>query len=269
MGWPGAPFLLLLCFLVLVEVSSTLKVIQNPPLIQAPLGNSVQMTCEIDFHQEAEKVKLEWIQEGNLSLYCKVSVYLQKSPNCCQNGSTNGNRVYCVWNSTRFLLKIDNVSKEDSGLFFCNVLREIPPPYIQQRGNGTILEVQEKNTEDPGSSGDAPFSTLPNEVSQTSPRYDPIIWPYIASVGTVVVILVAVVTWYCTHKWRKSSSSGAADPFYENVIRIRKQQAAKTSTPQERRQHSHYTIKPTHKCRHMEQRTKLEVGAPKAGMKRC
>nr|XP_033812451.1 cytotoxic T-lymphocyte protein 4-like isoform X5 [Geotrypetes seraphini] len=240
MGWPGISFLLL-CFLVLIEISRTLNVSQSPPLIQSSLGKSVEMTCEIHFSKNTEKIKLEWIREGNLSLHCHISVYLQKSSNCCMNSLVNWKWTNCSWDNPRFLLKIDNISKEDSGLFICKVTREIPPPYRVQQGNGTTLEVQ-----------------------------DPIIWPYIASAGTVV-ILVFVVTWYCMQKRRKSSSnsSSAVEPFYENVIRIRKKQTAKTSTPQVKRHQSHYTMKPTHKCRSMEQRSKLEAGAPKAGMKRC
>nr|XP_033812448.1 uncharacterized protein LOC117365766 isoform X2 [Geotrypetes seraphini] len=269
MGWPGISFLLL-CFLVLIEISRTLNVSQSPPLIQSSLGKSVEMTCEIHFSKNTEKIKLEWIREGNLSLHCHISVYLQKSSNCCMNSLVNWKWTNCSWDNPRFLLKIDNISKEDSGLFICKVTREIPPPYRVQQGNGTTLEVQaEKSTEESGGSGDASFFTWPNEVSQTIPRYDPIIWPYIASAGTVV-ILVFVVTWYCMQKRRKSSSnSSSAEPFYENVIRIRKKQTAKTSTPQVKRHQSHYTMKPTHKCRSMEQRSKLEAGAPKAGMKRC
>ncbi|EMP24238.1 Transmembrane and immunoglobulin domain-containing protein 2 [Chelonia mydas] len=130
---------LLLLLLAARKEAGTLQVRQDPAQILAPLGGSVELSCQIDAAQHWERLRVEWRREGALRALCQVVLDNTSVSNCCKGmEGCDDARLGFTWHPPKFTLRMGNISKDDVGQYMCVATVEIPV-YLQATGNGTML----------------------------------------------------------------------------------------------------------------------------------
>ncbi|XP_030048452.1 uncharacterized protein LOC115462595 isoform X2 [Microcaecilia unicolor] len=155
MTFPFQLVLLTFCMDCLELTTDRLNVTQTPTEIRVHEENSTEISCSWDI-KEAERIKVEWykksvnVSEDNgiflLSSYC---LYYKNGTITDLNSTyelRSDNRIHfsgTIENKTAF--KIKSVNKNDTGMYYCEVTIEIPPPYVKMQGNGTTVFVEMKD----------------------------------------------------------------------------------------------------------------------------
>ncbi|XP_048459678.1 uncharacterized protein LOC125484535 [Rhincodon typus] len=124
-------------------IPDRIKVSQTPPEINVSEGNSINMECSCEEDVQVESIRADWTKDSESILNATSS-----------NGSVNQayiNRLSYSVENTKSKVTIKSITRDDAGLYRCNMLIEIPPPVRRGYGNGTILTVQaHKNTPELG-----------------------------------------------------------------------------------------------------------------------
>ncbi|CAM5176946.1 unnamed protein product [Eretmochelys imbricata] len=198
---------LLLLLLAARKEAGTLQVRQDPAQILAPLGGSVELSCQIHAAQHWERLRVEWRREGALRALCQVVLDNTSVSNCCKGmEGCDDARLGFTWHPPKFTLRMGNISKDDVGQYMCVATVEIPV-YLQAEGNGTML-----NTSAADGGG-----WLRNHSR------DLVLWLGLAGAlaVTTLLLLLAVI---CCYK-RRCRDPGQA--IYVNVLFRKKQEEKK------------------------------------------
>ncbi|XP_051820581.1 uncharacterized protein LOC127540078 [Antechinus flavipes] len=132
------------CYLALIP-RENLIITQSPAgNLQLQVRQSVEITCSWNVSSEVEQFRVEWKKRN----YPKDSV---TSPWILDQGILIQKHLYNYTVSLQFssglrkeCLKLENVNKNHSGIYFCEITIEIPT-FVQGKGNGTFLTVKEKD----------------------------------------------------------------------------------------------------------------------------
>ncbi|XP_048397635.1 uncharacterized protein LOC125457469 [Stegostoma tigrinum] len=120
-------------------IADGIKVSQTPPEINISEGSSINMECSCEEDVQVESIRVDWNKDSESILNATSS-----------NGSVNQayiNRLSYTVEKTKSTVTIKSITRDDAGLYQCQMLIEIPPPVRKGNGNGTILTVQaHKNT---------------------------------------------------------------------------------------------------------------------------
>ncbi|KAG6934851.1 transmembrane and immunoglobulin domain containing 2, partial [Chelydra serpentina] len=136
------------------EAAGTLQVRQDPAWVLAPLGGSVELSCQINTAQRWERLRVEWQRDSAPRPLCQVVLNNASVSNCCRGvESCEDARLGFTWHPPTFTLRIGNVSKDDAGRYECKATVEIPV-YLQATGNGTLLNTSGRARALPGQRGD-------------------------------------------------------------------------------------------------------------------
>ncbi|XP_067871952.1 cytotoxic T-lymphocyte protein 4-like isoform X2 [Heterodontus francisci] len=170
-----------------------LTVIQSPTDVSAMEGDTVTMTCWIN--NSSKDRRIEWIkilpEQKTIVLTCKG--------NTTRFGSNYTKRTKHFLNDTVSTLSISHINLNDTGVYLCEVLIEIPPPVYRKSGNGTNLQVQVVSKEIAASS---------NDSATDSTR-----WILISCVSSIALI-VTVTTFFLARRLIKLKKE---EPMYVNV----------------------------------------------------
>ncbi|XP_020384678.1 cytotoxic T-lymphocyte protein 4-like [Rhincodon typus] len=141
----------MLIFQLLLSVvgnSVILMVTQSPPLLSAMEGETATMTCWIN--SSSLERRIEWSKV----LSEQKTLVLTSRGNITMPYLDYTERMKHSLNDTVSTLSISQINRNDTGMYFCEVLIEIPPPVVRMSGNGTHLHVQVVNNEMAVSSND-------------------------------------------------------------------------------------------------------------------
>uniref|UniRef100_A0A8C0G5S7 Ig-like domain-containing protein n=1 Tax=Chelonoidis abingdonii TaxID=106734 RepID=A0A8C0G5S7_CHEAB len=123
------------------EEAGTLKVRQDPAQILAPLGGSVELSCQINTTQRWKQLRVEWQRDRPLTVFCQVVLNNTSVSNCCRGlGVCDDARLSFTWHPPKFTLRMGNISEDDVGWYMCKAIVEIPV-YLDAMGNGTMLNI--------------------------------------------------------------------------------------------------------------------------------
>ncbi|XP_041039503.1 cytotoxic T-lymphocyte protein 4-like [Carcharodon carcharias] len=120
--------ILLLPHLASAGETGDLKITQLPQAINISEGESITMTCLWNI-SHSESVRVDWLKD-NINIVTKTNKGIYKS---------DGRKYIIERNYSN--LTIPNTVLNDSGLYHCEVLVEIPPPVHRAIGEGTLLIV--------------------------------------------------------------------------------------------------------------------------------
>ncbi|XP_069778948.1 uncharacterized protein [Narcine bancroftii] len=112
------------------EVTEKIEVLQTPPRIEAFEGDSISMQCSCAKGKRIEAIRVIWNKDTNILLHATTM------------NPAHINRSSSSINETTAELTIENIVQEDSGMYFCQIIVEIPGPVQRGAGNGTKLTVQ-------------------------------------------------------------------------------------------------------------------------------
>uniref|UniRef100_A0A674KCE6 Ig-like domain-containing protein n=1 Tax=Terrapene triunguis TaxID=2587831 RepID=A0A674KCE6_9SAUR len=119
--------------------SETLQVRQDPARILAPLGGSVELSCQINAAQHWERLRVEWRRDSAPRAFCQVVLDNASVSSCCRGmGACDDARLSFTWDPPEFTLRMGNISEDDVGWYVCKAIVEIPV-YLDATGNGTML----------------------------------------------------------------------------------------------------------------------------------
>ncbi|NP_001279065.1 uncharacterized LOC103181322 precursor [Callorhinchus milii] len=149
---------------IAAETTFRNNISQSPAEIEAVEGDSVTMTCSYKRDQKFESIRVEWTKESQLVLTGTSSNLSLKSTD----------RFSQVIRESGAILTIKNINLNDTGLYLCNVIVEIPI-LLKVNGNGTKLTVQERKEKN---------------------------WSLVGCVVLVVVIPIIAVLYY-KRRWKK------------------------------------------------------------------
>ncbi|XP_050790478.1 transmembrane and immunoglobulin domain-containing protein 2 [Gopherus flavomarginatus] len=206
--------LLLLLAAFLLEASEeagTLKVRQDPAQILAPVGGSVELSCQINTAQRWEQLRVEWQRDSPLMVFCQVVLNKTSVSNCCRGvGVCDDARLSFTWHPPKFTLRMSNINEDDVGWYVCKAIVEIPVN-LDATGNGTML-----NTSAAAEGG----GWLRNHSR------DLVLWLGLAGALaiTALLLLPAVI---CCYKRRRRDPGQA---IYVNVL-FRKKEEGKKDSP--------------------------------------
>ncbi|XP_038649278.1 uncharacterized protein LOC119963925 isoform X1 [Scyliorhinus canicula] len=127
------PLLIIQLILFLPHLASAsqtedINIIQLPQAINISEGESVTMTCLWNI-THSESVRVGWLKD-DMNIFTKIDKGKYKSDG----------REYII-EEKYSTLSITNTVQNDSGLYHCEVLVEIPPPVRRASGEGTLLNV--------------------------------------------------------------------------------------------------------------------------------
>ncbi|XP_029768145.1 transmembrane and immunoglobulin domain-containing protein 2 [Terrapene carolina triunguis] len=136
--------LLLAAFLLAAsKESETLQVRQDPARILAPLGGSVELSCQINAAQHWERLRVEWRRDSAPRAFCQVVLDNASVSSCCRGmGACDDARLSFTWDPPEFTLRMGNISEDDVGWYVCKAIVEIPV-YLDATGNGTMLNTSD------------------------------------------------------------------------------------------------------------------------------
>ncbi|KAH1174760.1 hypothetical protein KIL84_008751 [Mauremys mutica] len=204
--------LLLAAFLLAAsKEAGTLQVRQDPARILAPLGGSVELSCQIEAAQRWERLRVQWERGSPPTVFCQVVLNNTSVSNCCRGvGVCDDARLSFTWHPPKFTLRMGNISEDDVGWYVCKAIVEIPV-YLDAMGNGTML-----NTSAAAEGG----GWLRNHSR------DLVLWLGLAGALAVTLLLLppAVI---CCYKRRRRDPGQA---IYVNVL-FRKKQEGKKDGP--------------------------------------
>ncbi|XP_059821231.1 cytotoxic T-lymphocyte protein 4-like [Hypanus sabinus] len=112
-------------------VTENIKVFQTPPEIKAFEGDTINMQCSCEQDKTIESIRVDWTKDS-MPLIGVTTI-----------ASARVNRSYSSINETTAKLTIENIIRNDSGMYLCEMSVEIPAPVRKGQGNGTKLTVQE------------------------------------------------------------------------------------------------------------------------------
>ncbi|XP_043576886.1 cytotoxic T-lymphocyte protein 4-like isoform X1 [Chiloscyllium plagiosum] len=182
-----------LIFQLLLSVvgnSVILMVTQSPPYLSAMEGGTATMTCWIN--SSSLERRIEWSKV----LSEQRILVLSSKGNITKPYLDYTKRMKHFLNDTVSTLSIFPINRNDTGVYVCEVLIEIPPPVYRMSGNGTHLQVQVVNNEMAVSSND-------NTTGST--------WILIGCILSIILI-VSVTTSFLARKLIKKE-----EPMYVNV----------------------------------------------------
>ncbi|XP_051866221.1 uncharacterized protein LOC127567396 [Pristis pectinata] len=124
----------LYCVQVLAQVTAVvmeeIKVFQTPPEIKAFEGDTINMQCSCEQDETIESIRVDWTKDSKSLLQVTTM------------NPAHINRSFSSINETTAELTIENIVRHDSGMYFCEMFVEIPPPVQRGLGSGTKLTVQ-------------------------------------------------------------------------------------------------------------------------------
>ncbi|XP_060038220.1 transmembrane and immunoglobulin domain-containing protein 2 [Erinaceus europaeus] len=167
-----------------------LSVQQLEPHQKVVQGSSIQLTCRVTLPEVAEKLRLEWLKDGQMLCQALLSGR-HLSPGPC------GHRGHHVsWQPPEtFFLHLDHVTLNDSGDYVCGATLEIPL-LEEAKGNGSTLEVL---------AGENSDSSLPG--------------PHVALLLAGGVALTVTLTLLGSRfRSRRRRHLDSAHPLYSNVL---------------------------------------------------
>ncbi|XP_072439777.1 uncharacterized protein [Chiloscyllium punctatum] len=118
-------------------VPNRINVSQLPPEINACEGDSINMECSCEDDVQMESIRVDWTKDSKSILNATSS-----------NGSVNQayvDRLSYSVEKAKSKLTIKSITRDDAGLYRCNMVIEIPAPVRKGNGSGTILTVQADN----------------------------------------------------------------------------------------------------------------------------
>ncbi|XP_048416026.1 uncharacterized protein LOC125465996 isoform X2 [Stegostoma tigrinum] len=166
-------------------------VTQSPPLLSAMEGETATMICWIN--SSSLERRIEWSKV----LSEQKTLVLTSKGNITMPNPDYTERMKHSLNDTISTLSISQINRNDTGMYVCEVLIEIPPPVLRMSGNGTHLQVQVVNNEMAVSSND-------NTIGGST-------WILIGCILSIILV-VSITTFFLARKLIRKG-----EPEYVNV----------------------------------------------------
>ncbi|XP_075705147.1 transmembrane and immunoglobulin domain-containing protein 2 isoform X2 [Rhinoderma darwinii] len=124
------------------SVLGELNITQYPKILNTSSGDKAKISCDWST-EDVQQIRVQWkkyisiVGDDNGTVLCSVLRTVQSN-----NSEKSNNKITCNVVNNTALLTIDGVTKDDHGLYFCEVIIEIPE-LAKATGNGTQLNVQD------------------------------------------------------------------------------------------------------------------------------
>ncbi|XP_072338051.1 uncharacterized protein [Scyliorhinus torazame] len=169
----------------------TLMVTQSPPHLSVMEGDTATMNCRINSLSLDQRI--EWMETSQN----RITKVLTSRGNTTRIYPNYAKRAKHFLNDSISILSISRINLNDTGVYVCEVLVEIPGPVNRKFGNGTHLHVQViiKSS-----------ATSSNDSTTDSTR-----WVLISCISSITLI-VSVTTFFLARRLMKKD-----EPVYVNV----------------------------------------------------
>nr|XP_015209363.1 PREDICTED: tyrosine-protein phosphatase non-receptor type substrate 1-like [Lepisosteus oculatus] len=175
------PFCLTLALLSQGAVMGEGVITQVPSLVHRTEGQSVTLNCTV---RDTSAGAARWSRDTGRG----------RQPFFNTGGGASDPRVTFILDNhlTDKSIRIDNLTLGDSGVYYCDKYRPGPSSEIAVRGPGMNLTVTDSTRE-----------------SETQPS---VIVVSVVTVGVILVLLVAMVVWRCSHHQKTGGQKGDVRP---------------------------------------------------------
>ncbi|XP_078412453.1 uncharacterized protein LOC144689219 [Cetorhinus maximus] len=181
-------FQLLLC---VAGNNMTLMITQSPLHLSAVEGHMATMNCWINSLSSDRRIEWSKVFQN------QKTVILTSKGNTTKIHLNYTERTKHFLNDTVSILSISHINLNDTGVYICEVLVEIPGPVYRMSGNGTHLQVQVIIKESATSSNDSTTDSTK--------------WILISCILSIALI-VSVTTFFWARRLMKKE-----EPVYVNV----------------------------------------------------
>lgn len=203
---------------------------QTPPLVL--LRPYLTLNCSFDIEGGADRVRVNWLKNEDQRSGCREPKFSSGLANETASLVTTGRvtqRTGRNWSS----LTLSDITANDSGWYFCEVVVEIPK-YQQKCNPGTEVIVPSSLRSSPATITAARHTTPPS--SPSLPHHVNAHWWVWVTVGVGSLMLAAILIGGVRILYRRMRCQNKENPIYENMHPVLKNAGHPQPSPRPRTQ---------------------------------